>query len=107
MAEQGAESDEEGLDVADHLAGRFQVDQGPLPVQSTHLFLDFEWRFVDEDLLTIAIRYDLELLALVGTPGHKTVHEVGRVHRVVGRECNHEAMVESARALHEGILLLL
>lgn len=35
------------------------------------------------------------------------MHEVGCIDSVVSRERNHEAVVEGARALHEGILLLL
>lgn len=43
VAEYGAKSHEEGLDVADHLAGRVHIDQSPLPVQPVHFFFDLQW----------------------------------------------------------------
>lgn len=107
VAEDDPKHYQEGLDVADHLAGRVRVDQGPLSIESVHLFLDLLGRLVDEDLLAIAVGDGLELLALVRAPGHEAMHEVGGVDGVVGCEGDHEAVIESTRALHEGILLFL
>ena len=107
IAEHEPENHQEGLDVADHLAGRACVDHRPLSVELVHLFLDLQWRLINEDLLPIAEGDGLELLGLVRSPGHQAVHEVAGVDGVVGREGHHEPMVERTGALHEGILLLL